>query len=439
MTQDTATFFYRVDLSDRYWVEGDENVVQTTPTALHRGRPFAGLALGLFRDMYGNEVDLRRIELDQIISNTLAAIGFAQSRNMPGLPIDARGHDKLDAAGWIVSAEAGTVTDSSGVTLGAVVLTADWTSLGQRLIREKILTNFSPTVELEPNPVIRGGSLTNWPASIDKGGHPLFNALELSQGNSLMESTNMPEDTQPIAQPAASGAAATPAPTPTPAPAPAAVPQPQQNLAELVAAEVARALAAYQPPAAQAAQATQQPSNGGDTNAVAQAADENANRVETIAALLGLSGDAATDLQQGHLDELARIYEERARVRWERRVAQIQRENAITELAAKLVGGTMSTPRGLPAQEEELIANLSALPAAQYAYFSELLSSIVERGLVNFDELGHGRRRRGTEVLPEVYAKALRRGELTLADLDGPVLSVDLGNLDRYDLTEFER
>ena len=126
-------------------------------------------------------------------------------------------------------------------------------------------------------------------------------------------------------------------------------------------------------------------------------------------------------------------------MRWERRVAQIRRENAITELAAKLVGGTMSTPWGLPAQEEELIANLSALTAEQYAYFSELLSSIVERGLVDFSELGHGRRRRGTEVLPEVYAKALRRGELTLADLDSPVLNADLGNLDRYDLTEFER
>lgn len=432
MPQDIATFFYRIDLSDRYWGE-DVQVAPAAPAALHRGQPFAGLALGLFRDMYGNGVDLRRIELDRLVSNTLAAIGFAQSRNMPGLPIDARGHDKLDAAGWIVGAEAGTVTDSSGVTLGAVVLTADWTSLGQRLIGEKILTNFSPTVELEPKPVIRGGSLTNWPASVDKAGHPLFNALELSQGNSLMESTNMPEDTQPIAQPAASGTAVAPAP----APAPAVAPQPQQNLAELVAAEVARALAAYQPPApaAQAAQAAQQPS----TDAVAQAADENANRVETIAALLGLSGDAATDLQQGHLDELARIYEERARVRWERRVAQIRRENAITELAAKLVGGTMSTPWGLPAQEEELIANLSALTAEQYAYFSELLSSIVERGLVDFSELGHGRRRRGTEVLPEVYAKALRRGELTLADLDSPVLNADLGNLDRYDLTEFER
>lgn len=427
MPQDIATFFYRIDLSDRYWGE-DVQVAPAAPAALHRGQPFAGLALGLFRDMYGNGVDLRRIELDRLVSNTLAAIGFAQSRNMPGLPIDARGHDKLDAAGWIVGAEAGTVTDSSGVTLGAVVLTADWTSLGQRLIGEKILTNFSPTVELEPKPVIRGGSLTNWPASVDKAGHPLFNALELSQGNSLMENTNMPEDTSTVVtQPAVDNAV--PAP-----PAPAAVPhQQQQNIAELVSMEVARALAAYQPPQPNPA------TPAGTSAAVAEAADENASRVETIAALLGLSGDAATDLQQGHLDELARIYEERARVRWERRVAQIQRENAITELAAKLVGGTMSTPWGLPAQEEELIANLLALPGAQYAYFSGLLSSIVERGLVDFSELGHGRRRRGTEVLPEVYAKALRRGELTLADLDSPVLNADLGNLDRYDLTEFER
>lgn len=427
----TASMFYGVDLALGYYND-DEPEVEASQ--LHRGKPFAGLALGLFRDMYGNEVDLRELDLSIIVRNTLAAIGYSQSKNMPGLPIDARGHDKMDAAGWIVSAEAGQVTDSEGVTLGAVILTADWTVVGQDLIGKRILTNFSPTVEIEPTPVIRGGSLTNWPASVDKAGNPLFNALELSQGSTVSEETNMPQDE--VVQELDEVIAPATEPTQALPQAPA-----QADLAQLVAAEVAKALANLSKPAAQPAKPAKPPAKPAkaDPEAVAAAADEGANRVETIAALLGLTGDAVTDFQQSHLDSLAKIYEERAKIRWERRLAQIQRDNAITELSAKLVGGTASSPRGLPADEEQLVANLSALPGPQYAYFSDLLTQIVERGLVDFSELGHGRRRRGTEQLPEIYAAALRRGELTVSDLSGPVLAQDLGDIARYDLTEFER
>lgn len=99
---------------------------------------------------------------------------------MPGLPIDARQHDKGEAAGWIVDASEGEVNDSEGQAVPVIMLAAEWTKLGLELLRDRIMANFSPTVDLR-HQVIRGGSLTNWPASVDAAGAPLFPAVELAQ------------------------------------------------------------------------------------------------------------------------------------------------------------------------------------------------------------------------------------------------------------------
>lgn len=143
------------------------------------GKRFAGFALGKFIDMHGRAVEFAQDSITDFKTNTLKAIAAAKAKNMPGLPIDAKNHDKGEAAGWIVDAELGEVTDSTGKVVSAIFLAAEWTSLGVRLLSEKILTNFSPTVDLT-NKTIRGGSLTNWPASVDANGVPLFNAVELS-------------------------------------------------------------------------------------------------------------------------------------------------------------------------------------------------------------------------------------------------------------------
>lgn len=143
------------------------------------GQRFAGFALGKFVDMHGRAVEFAQDTIGDFKTNTLKAIAAAKAKKMPGLPIDAKNHDKGEAAGWIVDAELGEVTDSTGRVVSAIFLAAEWTSLGVRLLSEKILTNFSPTVDLT-NKTIRGGSLTNWPASVDANGVPLFNAVELS-------------------------------------------------------------------------------------------------------------------------------------------------------------------------------------------------------------------------------------------------------------------
>lgn len=145
------------------------------------GKPFAGFAAGTFVDMNGREVEFKPGTLRTFMANTLRAIAAAKEKGMPGLPIDARAHDKGEAAGWIVDAAEGEVEDSAGAKVPVLMLAAEWTKLGLELLRERIMANFSPTVDVRGK-VIRGGSLTNWPASVDASGAPLFPAVELAQG-----------------------------------------------------------------------------------------------------------------------------------------------------------------------------------------------------------------------------------------------------------------
>lgn len=168
-TADTLESFWLVDLS----------------SSLTSGQPFAGLAEGEFTDMRGTRLTIVPDSIPVTIANTNAAIAQMQARNMPGLPIDARRHDKGEAAGWITSAAFGRIVDSAGRVRDAVYLAAEWTRLGVELISDKILVNFSPTFD-HSRKVIRGGSLTNWLASVDDAGIPLFPAIELGQGVSVL-------------------------------------------------------------------------------------------------------------------------------------------------------------------------------------------------------------------------------------------------------------
>lgn len=158
-----------------------QNFLFVDLAGLTPGKPFAGFAAGSFVDMNGREVEFKASALKRFIANTLKAIAAAKEKGMPGLPIDARQHDKGEAAGWIVDASEGEVNDSAGEAVPVIMLAAEWTVLGLELLRDKIMANFSPTVDLR-NQVIRGGSLTNWPASVDAAGTPLFPAVELAQG-----------------------------------------------------------------------------------------------------------------------------------------------------------------------------------------------------------------------------------------------------------------
>lgn len=148
---------------------------------LTEGQPFAGFAIGEFIDMAGREVKFAKEELAAYLKNTVAFIAELQVKGHDGLPIDSMRHERGEAAGWITGAEEGEVKDSKGTTVPVLLLAAKWTKLGVKLIEDRILVNFSPSVDTEKKRIV-GGSLTNWPASVDAKGVPLFSAVELSQG-----------------------------------------------------------------------------------------------------------------------------------------------------------------------------------------------------------------------------------------------------------------
>lgn len=148
-------------------------------SGLRRGKPFFGLvqtpAGENFTDMSGRIIAFEAADIPTYATNTARAIAAIRRKKMPGLPIDARQHDKGEAAGWIVGVRVGEVDG-----LAALEFTTDWTALGVELISQRVMTNFSPTVDVA-NKTVRGGSLTNWPATVDGSNNPIFPAIELSE------------------------------------------------------------------------------------------------------------------------------------------------------------------------------------------------------------------------------------------------------------------
>jgi hypothetical protein len=145
--------------------------VELSTDALTDGRTFDALAAGKFTDMGGRAVKFDLDELQAYLDNTIAAIEAtrAESGELVGLPIDARGHEKGDGAGWIVGAE---------LQGDKIRFTPRWTEIGRELISKGIRRFFSATVDTV-NKVILGGTLTNWPATRDKSGRVLLRPVEL--------------------------------------------------------------------------------------------------------------------------------------------------------------------------------------------------------------------------------------------------------------------
>lgn len=163
------------------------------------------------------------------------------------------------------------------------------------------------------------------------------------------------------------------------------------------------------------------------------------DKVDVIA-MLGLS----------HLDEEAqKRIEETLQAQYEHlqkqaeaayitKLAFLNRKREMTELANRLVSGTEDAPRGLPVKAEELATAMLDLPVDQVTFWKGLLNNVVQGGLVEYAELGHGKDVDEVRELPEYYAEKLRAGELKLADLRDPIIAPDLGDLKQYDLSEFK-
>lgn len=369
------------------------------------GQPFPGFAPGTFIDMMGREVVLKANDLQQFIQNTIDRIKEFQARNMPGLPIDARKHDKGDAAGWITGVEAGEVSDSQGSAVPVIRILAEWTKLGVELIRDKIQTNFSPTVDLDGK-VIVGGSLTNWPASTDDNGVPLFTAVELSQGIHYLQPAEKPKwydrllaDLQSFIQRAEN---------PTP---------PETNH---IGDEPMTTVTQETPEVATPAE-LEQPNGAGqmvDLSQLAEALNLSSVNVENV-------------------NQLAELVTKQVNLRWEEKLSNMQRETQYAELAQRVTGGTADAPRGIPAKADVIKAELMKLEPEQAKFWSGLLETTVKSGLNDFAELGHNRRSEQKREVPEHAVEMLKKAIAAGNSPEDFFELAGLGSADEYDLSKF--
>ncbi len=371
---------------------------------LTQGKPFAGFALGKFVDMHGRAVEFAKDSISEFLSNTIKAIDAAKAKRMPGLPIDAQKHDKGEAAGWIVSAELGEVTDSGGDSIPAIYLVAEWTSLGVRLLSDKILTNFSPTVDLT-NKTIRGGSLTNWPASVDAKGVPLFNAVEL-QAQSQTSDHPVMDDLSQTDKPNS---------------------EVIMKLDELTQ-EQRESLLAEARQAALAEMAKGGNGNGTpvDLSALADVTD-----------LAGARDALLAQYQSAIKAEYARM-QQQAGAQLANMMAEMKKGQHIAEFSQRITGGSETNQRGLPVKADELETVLSQLPDPQRQAVESILTRTWESGLVDFSELGHGKRPQGGQQLDPAVKRLLKEHVANGGTVEAFFSVAEIGDMGNYNLSEFE-
>lgn len=359
---------------------------------LQQGKPFAGFAIGDFVDMFGREVKFEEDDYLTFQQNTQNAITAVKEKGLPGLPIDARKHDKGDAAGWITGVELGSVKNSKGESIPVLMLLAEWTRLGVELISEKIQTNFSPTVDLAKK-VLRGGSLTNWPASVDGNGVPLFAAIELSEGVHAL--TAAPEKDKPKDE---------------------VIDMTADEIRELMRSEMQAMLAEQK----EAAPATPQTIDlSGIVDGLA------GNREEMVA-----------EIKQVMLAQQEAIRLEAQREA-QKEIANARREARIVELCQNVTNGSNDVPFGLPVDGSDLKEFLMRLQPADLEFAQKLLTNLQESGRVAFGGLGHGKKVKGVVAVPDYAHSSLRAA---LAAGTSPQEFFDaagLGDATDYDLSVF--
>lgn len=292
---------------------------------------------------------------------------------------------------------------------------------------------FSPTVDTDSK-VVLGGSLTNWPASRDKKGNVLLRPIDLEFGLRGWElSNNLPADgnvAQVEVQVNQSNTAGTTPQTVTYTMEEnlMALEMTKEELTDLIGQAVKAQIGEM---VQTQVQGTPKPEGEGDPKT------ENFDWL----AFLNMK-DVNDQAVQAAKEQMLAAYDQmqkRAAQEAAQMIARIKRESTIKEEAQLMVGGRKDAPVGIPSTAEGLEKFMSGLDDGQLKFFTDLMANVQSRGLVSFEESGHGRQPQGTAPLPEYYAAKLDKGELTLTELSNPILAPDLGDLKRYDLSKWQK
>jgi hypothetical protein len=380
---------------------------ELTVDALTDGRAFDGMAFGKFRDMLGREVTLDANDAADYVANTRAAIAATttESGELVGLPIDANNHDKGDAAGWIIGVEA-----ADG---GILRLVPKWTAKGRELIGGGVRRFFSATIDVA-NKVILGGTLTNWPATRDKGGRIMLRPIELSEQLHALDAADSGDFTE-ASHPIEANESDT-----------------ADNLnGELTMSDEIRVETPVAP-VAEASRPAETPDEAFEriraevrTAAFADVADLTQAREQMFGEMKRALEAEYTRLQQQSGQMLAQM------------MSAIKRENHIAELAQSWTAGNEQSPRGLPIGREEIETFLTGLNPDQLAAAESIFGRIQAQGLINFSEYGHGRNVSRRPLEPE-YARLLALHVKAGGDVDEWFSYAGLGAANDYDLSEYE-
>ena len=401
--------------------EKNTNIVYVDlgPEALTDGKWFDGLAVGEFTDMWGSELEIKSEDLDPFVDNTLAGIlaTETESGEIVGIPIDSRNHDRGDAAGWIVDAR------RKG---DKIELLPKWTEIGVDLISKGIMRFFSATFNLKQK-VIVGGTLTNWPATRDEKETILLKPIELSQGVTAYTSaidSDLPDEVTPPEADANQGD----------------IEQPNkendmvdfdklsdEQRADLMAEAKEAVLAELVPDAHE----------GGEDPIAALRQKLDLSAFSELANVQEISDALNAQMEAVLVDQLQRV-EAQAGRRLAQMMAEMKRKSEIAEFCDRATGGTDEAPRGLPIASNDLEAFMLSLDEKQRPAAQELFGQILDSGLIDFSEKGHGREIEGTKELPAGVDRLLKRHMDNGGELAEFFEVADIGNMKDYNLSAYK-
>jgi hypothetical protein len=338
---------------------------------------FDGLASGEFIDMLGRETIVKPEELPVYVANTKAALESTR-----------------DASGQIVGFPIDQMNHEFGMASGWIVdvnmadgrnvveFTPRWNQWGKEKIGADELRFFSATFDIEKK-VIMGGSLTNWPASRTPEHQILLRPVQLSTQLTAIASApivtlaDMLRDGVEQIKELVTGLRKSPVEI-----------QPK-TIGEVTMPEpVTVDLAAY------------------------------------------LQSPEAVNLINQRAEEIAAVT-----------LAKREHESKVAALSARLVGGNTANPKGLPVAHDALSAFLSKLTPELFGEAEAILTSVIDKGVIQFSESGTSAVVSGGAPLPDEIKPLLRKwiDQGLSVDEFFQANAVELGAMSDYNLTEFSK
>lgn len=384
------------------------------------------LAAGTFLDKNLQTVTITNEDLAEIVANTQLVLSSTADKNgnVVGLPIDAQRHDNGDGAGWMISLR---LADD-----GRIKARPSWTKIGRELIGEGIRRFFSATVDLRRK-IVKGGTLTNWPATRGKRGEVLLAPIELESPNlmvmrdvsrddgnqlrSLYERLGVGVDDMP--EYILEGGNHMPKKNDKDGTVISPLILSDEDRALLVKNLVAELSPLFE---LSAGGNDDDADDGNDGAAIVNLSDV---RERMMAKQKAAIQAEYARLQQGQEAMLSDLMQ------------QMRHDQEIAEFSDAVTNGK-GGEGGLPIPRAELTAFLGKLGPGLYKEAKDIFDRIVENGLVQFEADGHGKRVKGVTKLDERIAVQLREHVSEGGTIDAFFSVAQLGDPAEYDLAEFE-